>query len=63
MGRAIYHYLQDLGSGDPVALGLTAFFLLLLSIPTAIWVIDMWRRRKNDARNSKKRRSLRKDKP
>jgi hypothetical protein len=62
MGRAIINFLQDLAKGDPVALGLLAFFLFLLAIPAVIWVIDR-SRRKNDPKQSKKRRDSRASKP
>jgi hypothetical protein len=45
-----------------VALALTGFFLLLLSVPAVIWVVDLYRR-KNDPRQSKKRRDNRQGKP
>jgi hypothetical protein len=62
MGRAIVNFLRDLFSGDPVALILTALFLLLFSIPAVIWLIDLLRRGKQDPKQSGKRRDFRPDK-
>jgi hypothetical protein len=62
MGRAIRDYLYDLVHGDPVALGLTGLFLLLLAIPATIWIIDRMRRGKDDSKKSRKGRDFRADK-
>jgi hypothetical protein len=61
VGRAIYTYLQDLASGDPIAIGLTVLFLCLFTIPAVIWLIDLNRKRKEAERQAKRKQGVRKN--
>ena len=46
MLRALRDFFSDLGQGDPIALALAGFFLLLTAAVTAIWIAELRRRRK-----------------
>jgi hypothetical protein len=56
MGRAIRGYFEDLAAGDPIAVGLTIFFGLLLAVVAIIWIVDLVKRNREKKRQSQKRR-------
>jgi hypothetical protein len=55
IGRALRDFLADLAQGNPVAVGIAAFFVLLVAIVATIWIIDL-RKRKKDNKGKKTRR-------
>ena len=55
MGRALRDWFSDLFSGDPVALGIAGFFLLLLLIVAVIWLVDR-AKRKNETNDKQTRK-------
>jgi hypothetical protein len=50
IGRAMGQFLQKLEEGDPVALGLAGFAVLLAIVAGTIWLVD----RKNQAKEKSK---------
>ena len=55
--RALRDFFSDLFSGDPVALGIAGFFLLLVLAVGGIWIADRIRRKKEaDAKKGKKKK-------
>jgi hypothetical protein len=57
--RAIGDFFSDLVRGDPVALAIGGFFLLLVAAVAATWIADLRRRK----RESKGKKPPVKDKP
>jgi hypothetical protein len=53
-GRALRDWVADLVAGDPVALGIAGFFLLLLLIVAVIWLVDRVKRHKEDQKKQKR---------
>jgi flagellar biosynthesis/type III secretory pathway M-ring protein FliF/YscJ len=47
--RAIGDFFSDLGNGDPVALAIAGFLLLLIAIVATVWIVDLRRRRREKA--------------
>jgi hypothetical protein len=44
IGRALRRYFENLGEGDPIAIGLTLFALVMLVLVGIIWLVDLRRR-------------------
>jgi hypothetical protein len=49
--RALRDFIDDLLRGDPVAIGLAAFVLLLGSAVGLVWIFELRRRRREKAAN------------
>ena len=52
--KALRDFFSDLVQGDPIALCLAGFFLLLAGVVATIWIIDL-RKRKKEAERKKPR--------
>jgi hypothetical protein len=53
--EALRNYFRDLAQGDPVALGLTGVFALLLVVAAAIWIIDLLKKKQERDRQRRAR--------
>jgi hypothetical protein len=55
--RALEDFFKDLLSGDPIALGIAGFVLLLILSVAGIWIADRIKRKKEaDAKKRKNKR-------
>jgi hypothetical protein len=47
--RALRDFFTDLVQGDPVALALAGFVLLLITAVATVWIIDLLKRKKKNS--------------